>query len=330
MNAPRVTISIPSYNYGRFIGRTIESVLAQDYADYEILVIDDASKDDSAEVVSRYRDPRIQYIQNGTNIGQFATINKALHLGRGEYFVNLASDDMWYPGLLRRAVDLLDAHPKLMAVHTAEYCIDPHDRKLTINTADYPVLASGAEALRAFFKGGWHFAFSSCVMRRSIALARGGFEREFGEFADSAMFARLCGSGDIAFQPECLLGYRLHGASVSDNMFVRAAEWFQLQRQFIDRVFAWEELADSSFAGLKEEAVEELAKLMMRRSHLVRLAAGRLQVWRIFCYAWSMSPRAVAAPQLWGRAFLSWLLPCEVLRTFQQRKRARVLALTEG
>ena len=327
MSAPRVTISIPSYNYGRFIGQTIESVLAQDYPDYEVLVIDDASKDDSAEVVGRYRDPRIQYIQNSTNIGQFATINKALHLGRGEYFINLASDDIWYPGLLRRAVNLLETHPKLMAVHTAEYCIDPGGRKLTINTAAYPAYAEGAEALQAFFRGGWHFSFSSCVMRRSIALRRGGFEKEFGEFADSAMFVRLCGSGDIAFQRDCLLGYRLHGTSVSDNMFVRADDWFRQQRQFIDRVFVWEELAQPPFSCLQEEAVEELVKLMMRRTHLVRLGAGRRQVWKVFRSAWSMSPRTFAAPSLWGRAFLSWLLPSEVLRTIQRWKRDRVLAL---
>ncbi len=330
MTTPRVTISIPSYNYGRFIGRTIESVLAQDYSDYEVLVIDDASKDNSAEVVGRYRDPRIQYIQNPINIGQFATINKALHLGRGEYFINLASDDIWYPGLLRRAMDLLEAHPKLAAVHTAEYCIDSDDQKLTINTAAYPAYAEGAQALQAFFRGGWQFSFSSCVMRRSIALRQGGFDHAFGEFADSAMFVRLCGSGDIAFQHNCLIGYRLHGTSVSDNMFVRADDWFRQQRQFIDRVFAWDELARPSFAVLKEKAVEELAKLMVRRAHLVRLAAGRRQVWQIVRHAWSMSPWAVVAPHLWSRALLSWLLPEQVLRDLQRRKRNRVLAMANG
>jgi glycosyltransferase involved in cell wall biosynthesis len=325
-----VTISIPSFNYGRFIGRTIESVLAQDYADYEVLVIDDASKDNSAEVVAQYRDPRIQYIQNTSNMGQFATINKALHLGQGRYFINLASDDVWYPGLLRRAVSLLDAYPNLAAVHTAEYCIDSDDRKLTINTAAYPAYAQGAQALQAFFRGGWHFSFSSCVMRRSVALRCGGFDREFGEFADSAMFVRLCGSGDIAFQHDCLIGYRLHGTSVSDNMFVRADDWFRQQRQFIDRIFAWDEWAHPSYASLRDEAVEELAKLMVRRAHLVRLAAGRRQVWEIVRHAWSMSPRAVVTPHLWTRALLSWLLPEHILRNLQRRKRNRVLAMANG
>lgn len=327
---PKVTISIPSYNYGRFIGRTIESVLAQDFEDYEVLVIDDASRDNTTEVVHRYADPRLRFIQNPVNIGQFATINKALARGQGDYFINLASDDVWFPGLLRREVDLLEAHPALVAIHSSEYCIDAEDRKLTINTAPYAPMAPGFDALRSFFQGGWFFSFSSCMVRRDALLRVGGFDREFGEFADSAMFARMCCQGHVAFVKDCLVGYRLHGTSICDQMFARSEEFFRPQREFIERVFAWEEVKASRLEEHKTEAIAELAKLMLKRAHLARLAGGRQQVWQLYRDAWSLSPRAATAPALWIRALVSWLLPRNLLRHLQTRKRARVLACEEA
>src|SRR5437667_3511518 len=83
---PAVSVCIPAYRGAAHIGEAIESVLAQSFADFELVVVDDASRDDTAAVVARYRDPRIRFLRNERNAGVQANWNRCLELARGRYF----------------------------------------------------------------------------------------------------------------------------------------------------------------------------------------------------------------------------------------------------
>ena len=99
-----VSIITPSYNTAMFIGETIESVLAQTYSNWELLIVDDCSTDNTDEVVSLYRDPRIHYFKNTKNSGAAFSRNKALREAKGKWIAFLDSDDLWKPAKLEKQI----------------------------------------------------------------------------------------------------------------------------------------------------------------------------------------------------------------------------------
>ncbi|MBQ8268527.1 MAG: glycosyltransferase family 2 protein [Clostridia bacterium] len=104
-----VSIIMPSYNTGRFIKETIESVLAQSYSDWELILVDDCSKDNTDEVVSQYlADARIRYIKNETNSGAAVSRNRALREAKGKWIAFLDSDDLWEPEKLEKQIRFME------------------------------------------------------------------------------------------------------------------------------------------------------------------------------------------------------------------------------
>ncbi|HEY4439453.1 MAG TPA: glycosyltransferase family 2 protein [Candidatus Elarobacter sp.] len=119
---PLVTVVTPSFNQGRFIAETIESVLSQDYPNVEYIIVDGASTDDTAEVVARYGD-RLTFISEPDN-GQSEAINKGFALARGRYVAWINSDDIFLPGAISAAVDAFRANPDAGAIYGDGYQID--------------------------------------------------------------------------------------------------------------------------------------------------------------------------------------------------------------
>ena len=93
MTAPLVSIVVPTYNMGRLIGRTLRSYLAQTERDLEIIISDNASSDDTAEVVAGFTDPRVRYVRNASNLGMINNFNAALKLARGQFLTYVAADE---------------------------------------------------------------------------------------------------------------------------------------------------------------------------------------------------------------------------------------------
>lgn len=106
---PRVSIIMPAYNAQAYIGQAIESALAQTFPDWELIVVDDCSTDDTAACVQSYSDSRIRYLKNEKNSGAAQSRNRAIEAGRGEYVAFLDSDDVWLPFKLEAQIRQLDA-----------------------------------------------------------------------------------------------------------------------------------------------------------------------------------------------------------------------------
>lgn len=123
---PRVSVIVPTYNCARFLARALQSVLVQGYSDYEIIVVDDGSTDDSREVISRF-DGKIKYLYQ-PNRGPSSARNLALSRASGELIAYLDADDIWYPQKLHRQVAFLDAHRECGLVHSDMAIIDEVDR----------------------------------------------------------------------------------------------------------------------------------------------------------------------------------------------------------
>lgn len=99
-----VSIIMPSYNTAKFISKTIESVLEQTYKNWELLIVDDCSTDNTDEIVSKYDDDRIIYLKNKKNSGAAVSRNKALKNAKGKWIAFLDSDDLWYPTKLEEQI----------------------------------------------------------------------------------------------------------------------------------------------------------------------------------------------------------------------------------
>ena len=110
-SGPLVTVIIPTYNRANQISRAIHSVQAQSYKHWELLIVDDASNDDTAKIISNIADSRIQYIRHETNQGAAAARNTALAQAKGEYIAFLDSDDEWIPAKLEKQVIYFEQLP---------------------------------------------------------------------------------------------------------------------------------------------------------------------------------------------------------------------------
>jgi len=112
-NKPRVSIGMPVYNGGKYIRQALDSLLAQDYENFELIISDNASTDGTREICREYagRDERISYYRNEENMGGVWNFHRVLELAQGKYFMWAAADDIWKPGFVSKMVNLLEATP---------------------------------------------------------------------------------------------------------------------------------------------------------------------------------------------------------------------------
>ena len=124
--APRLTIGLPVYNGEDFLAETLDSILAQDYHDFELIVSDNASTDRTAGIVAEYaeRDPRIRYVSSKTNVGAAANYNRPVELACGEYFKWQSDDDLIAPTYVSSCIAILDAQPDVVLAYGKTRLID--------------------------------------------------------------------------------------------------------------------------------------------------------------------------------------------------------------
>jgi len=215
-----VDVVIPCYNYGRYLRSCIRSVLAQSEVTVRLLVIDDASSDDTAQIAQELAaaDPRIEFLQHKVNKGHIATYNEGLiDWSTGEYTVLLSADDMLAPGSLRRAVRIMDIDKKIGMVYGRAVHFEQETELPTIQASERGhARFSGAEWLKARCKAGYNVISSpEVVVRRRIQHTVGGYRPELPHAGDLEMWLRIAAVSDIAYVrgvPQAF--YRVHRASM--------------------------------------------------------------------------------------------------------------------
>lgn len=121
----RVSVVMPAFNCALYVGRAVDSVLSQTYRDYELIVVDDGSTDNTADIVGRYEGKITYFYQN--NSGVSAARNRALKDSGGEFIAYLDADDLWYPQKLERQIEFLDGHEECGLLHSEVSVIDEQD-----------------------------------------------------------------------------------------------------------------------------------------------------------------------------------------------------------
>lgn len=261
MTNPRVSIVIPTYNRADLIGRTLESAVNQTFTDYEIVVVDDGSTDDTEAVVRRVAS-NARYIWQ-ENVGIPEVMNRCVAHARGEYIQWLGSDDLLMEDTLMLSAAVLDAHPEVGLLHGAAWMIDVHDRPLWVSRppfAEGDYVRSGREEIRDLLVSN-HIVATTVMVRKAAMERAGGFDARFGLYEDWNLWTRVAKTNDVAYLHEPIASYRLHfGAGGSVFARATARDIDRYRRMHLDDVLD-DPVIGPEYANMRRR--------LMARHHLV-------------------------------------------------------------
>lgn len=211
MNHPQVSVVIPVWNGEKYLAQAIESILEQDFDDFELIIVDDGSTDDSLRIAHEFTlDPRVK-VMTQDNSGVVAARNVGLYISRAEFVAFLDSDDIAKPDRISKQVAYLHAHPAVAAVgsHIAYF----KESKRLIRVEKLPV---GHAQLAVSLETGNALAQPSVMLRKSMAIKAGGYREAFRHGAeDYDLWLRLSERHPLDNLPEVLTLYRVHPDSLT-------------------------------------------------------------------------------------------------------------------
>jgi glycosyltransferase involved in cell wall biosynthesis len=222
---PKVSVLIPTYNYAYCLDEAVGSVLSQQFSDFELIIIDDCSKDNTDEVVSKYlSDPRVSYYKNAVNLGLVGNWNKCLSYAKGEYIKLLCADDKFRHDLLQKFVEVMDKYPNvsLVACNKEMFGKSSASVKLPLK-----YLHSGREIIyNTLSTYGW-LGEPTCVMFRRANLSVGAFRKDVTWLPDWEMWLRQLNVGDAYFIPEPLAYVRNHEGQLTKTVMKKFINYFE-------------------------------------------------------------------------------------------------------
>jgi glycosyltransferase involved in cell wall biosynthesis len=235
----RVTVCIPTYNRSAYLREAIESVRAQTYQDFSIHVSDNASTDDTADVVASFADPRISYVRLPRNVGWLGNFNSSLQDAKGEYAVVLGDDDALLPDFLEATVAVLDAHPRVGMAHTAFDLVD-RDGKLLLSAVNWTdgLVADTIEGGDTFISESMKWSCRVCastVLVRMAALPAVRFDPLDLPAADFGLWLRIALDWEVAFLSRPLVRYRIHSESDSASWGAVAGPGYLRDFEILER-----------------------------------------------------------------------------------------------
>ena len=236
--SPKVSVLVPVYNASPFLRATIRSVLNQTFTDFELILINDCSKDDSEKVISEFKDKRIRYYKNDCNLGISPTRNKLMDLAKGEYLAVLDNDDIMKPNRLYKQVAFLDHHPDISAVGSYFELFDSigHKffRKFILSLGI--VWCHPKEPKPEDWLKGIALAHPTAMLRRKDFVSNNiRYNELYTPAEDYDLFKQAVFKGlKLANIPEILMLYNLHG----DNCSIQQKEKIVAATKKVQKEFA--------------------------------------------------------------------------------------------
>jgi glycosyltransferase involved in cell wall biosynthesis len=204
---PKITVLMPVYNCELYIQEALESILHQTYSDFEFLIVDDASNDETVSIIKKYDDPRIQLIEKPLNTGYTNSLNYGLTIAKGKYIARMDGDDISFPERFFKQVSYLEANPDVVLCGTS-YKIIGNNKKLS-----FP---ENHDAIKLALLRGNCIAHPSVMIRKKIL-------DDFSIIYDTSkepaedydMWVRLLSIGELHIIQDVLLEYRIYNTQVS-------------------------------------------------------------------------------------------------------------------
>ncbi len=273
--APAVSVCVPVYNGAAYLEATLRSLLAQDHRDFEVVVLDNASTDGTAEILARLDDPRVRVERNPTTLPLPENWRRACELATGTYLKVVCADDLVAPTCLRAQAELLDGHPEVSLVACRRDVIDPQGSTIARARGLRGLLGrhDGREvAAQTALLGINPIGESAAVMFRRHDYERlGGWDGQLVYPMDLDLWLRLLTVGDLYGQGESLAAYRITTTSLTSAL---SAAQYDEQRRFLSRM-----------AGEKRWRLPALLR------HVARVT-GPVALW-----TWSLRHKEVAVRQ---------------------------------
>jgi len=234
MTNPQVSFIVPCYKLAHFLGDCLNSILTQTYGDFEVLIMDDCSPDNTAEVAAEFKDPRVIYIRNETNLGHLRNYNKGIELSRGQYIWLISADDcLRSQKVLQRYIDLLEKNPQVGYVFCPPMYLTGEGEEIGIadlyawpGTQDR--ILSGREVVK-------HSAFS-CPVSAPTGLVRKECYSRLGHFplnlprtGDWYLWAIFATMYEVGYFAEPMVCYRWHSTNMDSLMKKEQPSFFREQ-----------------------------------------------------------------------------------------------------
>jgi glycosyltransferase involved in cell wall biosynthesis len=221
-----VSVIMPSFNTGEYIAASVESVLAQTYPNWELLIVDDCSTDNTTEVICRYQDPRIILLKNKTNSGAALSRNYALREAKGRWIAFLDSDDTWEPKKLEKQLRFMQENG---------YAFTFTDYRICLNGVWMPYINTGPDVVNKRKMYNYCYFSTITVMydRSVIGLIQIADMRKNNDYA---MWLQAIEKSDAHRLPECLSYYIKHDDSITGGSKLRLVKWhYRLFRQALGK-----------------------------------------------------------------------------------------------
>ena len=208
----QISVVIPAYNgTSRYLEAAIRSVLAQSYADYEIIVVDDASQDRTDALVHSI--PQARYIRHSQNAGQAAARNTGARLAESPYLAFLDQDDLWEPTFLEETLAVLEPATGAALVHCDGYQVNERNEIL-----EYDAAMKDQRSITQLLRGGHDAATSGSLFRKACFDAVGGYDAGLSIWEDIDLAIRLYGPARFIHLPKPMYRHRLYGHNASRDI----------------------------------------------------------------------------------------------------------------
>jgi len=284
MSQPKVTILMSVYNDEKFVREAIDSILNQTFTDFEFLIINDGSKDDSLKVIKSYKDTRIRLISR-ENKGLVYSLNEGIKLAKGEYIARQDSDDVSLPHRLETEVKFLDSHPNVGLVGSNYTIIDTNGKRMvTTNVFTHPADLKLTQITCN------QFGHGSIMARKTILQKLKGYDKSVGHVEDYDLWTRISRIADIANLEEPTYLYR-----TNPNGITQQNHELQIKQTFAVR--------DKSFKHFLKHRDEY--KVLFYKPSGQRYRQRKAVLYRDLAYLHCLNNRTVGAL---GMMFLATLL----------------------
>jgi len=237
---PKVSVIMPAYNAEKYIRRAIESILSQTYTDYEFIIINDGSVDNTKNIILSFQDDRIVYLENKKNSGIVITLNRGLDYATGEYIARMDADDIAIDTRFEKQVKYLDKNKNVGVLGTG-ICIfgEEIEEQKCLYTTD-------SKQLKA------ELIFNSCVAHPTVMMRKTVLQQNKLEYdlkflgaEDYYLWWNVAKVSNIATLPEVLLKYRIHGEQITKK---KDEQYYEMMNKLMEIRFE-----DIGFDGAKEE-----------------------------------------------------------------------------
>lgn len=278
---PKVSVLMPVYNAAPYLRQSIESILAQDFDDFEFIIINDGSKDKSLEIIKSYNDSRIRLYSNESNLGVIGALNLGLNLSNSEYIIRMDADDISKKERFGIQVKFMDSHPLVVAAGCSAEVIDSHGKSLK-RIWKYPETNDDIRAHLFFHSGIIH---PTAILRNHIFKEHKlSFDKNYLHAEDYHLWWQLSNYGELRNISQPLLKYRRHSNQITMK--------YKFQQENISALIVIRSLAEKGLNLTTEEqrlfkrihhydfAFKE-AELTLTKKMLERLYAFSIQYMKI-------------------------------------------------